>query len=177
MKTVILDAMSHIVSVADTDVVLGRVEDVGHPGPLQVGEVTDCLPVTDDDPSADLVAVHCSLLLPHLSPPRARLARLRCERELPPLPPPLLQLPPRRLQAGLPPQSPPGLGRAGRLDVLQGGTAAQPGVIVRGGVRADVLVLLAHVAVPEGSVDINSSSPPSPRPSPHIKSCFPGKKT
>ena len=54
MKAVILDAMGHIVSVADSDVVLGRVEDVGHPGTLQVGEVTDCLPVTDDDPSADL---------------------------------------------------------------------------------------------------------------------------
>ena len=177
MKAVILDTVGHIVSVAHIDMVLGGVQHVGDPRPLEVGEVADCLPVTDDDPSADLVAVHCSLLLPHLSPPRARLARLRCERELPPLPPPLLQLPPRRLQAGLPPQSPPGLGRAGRLDVLQGGTAAQPGVIVGGGVRADVLVLLAHVAVSEGSVDINLSSPPSPRPSPHIKSCFPGKKT
>ena len=54
MKAVILDAMGHIVSVADTHVVLGRVEHVAHPGALEVGEVTDGLPVTDDDPSADL---------------------------------------------------------------------------------------------------------------------------
>ena len=54
MKAVILDAMGHIVSVADTHVVLRSVEHVAHPGALQVGEVTDCLPVTDDDPGADL---------------------------------------------------------------------------------------------------------------------------
>ena len=33
---------------------LRRVQDVGHPGVLQVVEVKDRLPVTDDDPSADL---------------------------------------------------------------------------------------------------------------------------
>ena len=88
MKAVILDAMRRIVSVADTDVVLGCVQHVAHPGRLEVGEVTDGLPVTDDDPSADLrrtcdnvtcvmsassgsylVTVHLPLLLVVLPPP------------------------------------------------------------------------------------------------------------
>ena len=56
MKAVILDTVGHIVSVAHIDMVLGGVQHVGDPRPLEVGEVTDCLPVTDDDPSADLVA-------------------------------------------------------------------------------------------------------------------------
>ena len=87
MKAVILDAMRRIVSVADTDVVLGCVQHVAHPGRLEVGEVTDGLPVTDDDPSADLtranklagwlvvrghlVTVDWSLLLNSLAPARA----------------------------------------------------------------------------------------------------------
>ena len=54
MKAVILDAVGHIVSVAHIDVLLRCVQHVGHPGPLQVGQVADRLPVTDDDPSADL---------------------------------------------------------------------------------------------------------------------------
>ena len=54
MKAVILDAVGHIVGVAHVDVVLRGVEHVGDPGTLQVGQVTDCLPVTDDDPSTDL---------------------------------------------------------------------------------------------------------------------------
>ena len=70
MKAVILDAMGHIVSVADTDVVLRSVQHVAHPGVLQVGEVTDRLPVPDDDPSADLVTVDWSLFVRSLPPAR-----------------------------------------------------------------------------------------------------------
>ena len=57
-----------------------------------------------------------------------------------------LSSPPLRLQAGLTPESPAALGRPRRPHVLQGGAAAQSGVIVGGGVRADVVVLLGHRA-------------------------------
>ena len=54
MKAVILDTVGQKVSVADRDVLLCCVEHVAHPGTLQVVQVTNCLPVTNDDPSADL---------------------------------------------------------------------------------------------------------------------------
>ena len=105
-----------------------------------------------------LVTVHCSLLLHSLTSPRAQL------RAQPPLSPPGLHLvvvelvvgvaevalasPPLRLQARLTPQSAPALRRARRSNVLQGGTAGQPGVVVGGGVGADVVVLLGDIMVP-----------------------------
>ena len=66
---------------------------------------------------------------------------------------PPLSSPALRVEAGLTPQSPHALRRDGRPHhVLQGGTPGQPGVIVGGGVGADVVVLLAHITVPAVTV-------------------------
>ena len=54
MKAVVLEAVRGQPGLADHDVLLGGVEDVGHPGAAQVVQVAHRLAVTDDDARADL---------------------------------------------------------------------------------------------------------------------------
>jgi hypothetical protein len=53
MKAVILDAVGDKVSVADRDVLLRRVEHVGHPGPLKVTQVVIAYLMTKHNMSFD----------------------------------------------------------------------------------------------------------------------------
>ena len=61
---------------------------------------------------------------------------------------PVEAAPPLHLQTGLPGESPAGLWRPGGAHVLQGGPAGEAGVVVGGGVGADVVVLLGDVRIP-----------------------------
>ena len=54
MKAVILDAPVETAGVADRDVLLCSVEDMCHPGTLEVAHVQDRLAVPNDDPGTDL---------------------------------------------------------------------------------------------------------------------------
>ena len=54
MKAVVLEAVRGQPGLADHDVLLGGVEDVGHPGAAQVVQVAHRLAVTDDDARAYL---------------------------------------------------------------------------------------------------------------------------
>jgi len=153
MKAVILDAPVETAGVADRDVLLCSVEDMCHPGTLEVAHVQDRLPVPNDDPGTDLVTGDLPLLLMQVSPPRLRAQ--------PPVSPgevvvverllvgrPVQAAPPLHLQTGLPGESPAGLWRPGGAHVLQGGPAGEAGVVVGGGVGADVVVLLGDVRIP-----------------------------
>ena len=57
MKAVILDAPVETAGVADRDVLLCSVEDMRHPGTLEVAHVQDRLPVPNDDPGNPLLGV------------------------------------------------------------------------------------------------------------------------
>ena len=61
MESVILDPVAGVLGGVDLDMVLGRVEHVGHPDPLEIVHVADRVPVADDDPVMDLVAVDAEM--------------------------------------------------------------------------------------------------------------------
>ena len=54
MKAVVLNTMSCILGLANHHVLLRCVQHVGHTLALQVGDVTDCLAITNHDTSAHL---------------------------------------------------------------------------------------------------------------------------
>ena len=61
MESVILDSVAGILGGIHLDVVLRRVEDVCDPNPLEIVHVADSVPVTDDNPLVDLVAVDAEM--------------------------------------------------------------------------------------------------------------------
>ena len=61
MESVILDPVAGILGGVDLDVVLRSIEHVGHPDPLEIVHVADRVPVADDDPVVDLVAVDAEI--------------------------------------------------------------------------------------------------------------------
>ena len=61
MESIILDPVAGVLGGVDLDVVLGGVEHVCHPDPLEVLHVADRVPVADDDALVDLVAVDAEM--------------------------------------------------------------------------------------------------------------------
>ena len=61
VESVILDPVAGVLGGVDLDMVLGRVEHVGHPDPLEIVHVADRVTVADDDPVVDLVAVDAEM--------------------------------------------------------------------------------------------------------------------
>ena len=61
MESIILDPVAGILGGVDLDVVLCGVEHMGHPDPLEIVHVADRVPVADDDPVVDLVAVDAEM--------------------------------------------------------------------------------------------------------------------
>jgi len=61
MESIILDPIAGVLSGVDLNVVLGSVKHVGHPNPLEIIHVADCVPVPNDDTIVDLVAVNAEM--------------------------------------------------------------------------------------------------------------------